>query len=283
MRIILSLEIKWFIYLSHLEKMKYHYFTREDSQIDHYFLFLLFSCFWTSIKKFIQLYKITAGSFCFDESQVVLFSSRFYMFVSSSILHCLWSDVARGLLLCINLGHDNYSSAEHWGERKVTSVQSSQELKIALFTHNSVDIVLNKLNKVQKHVCDVKHNQCKLMVKCTFQIWNLICFDLLMNGNLYQIRLQFIEFYLKFLIWCISDAIWGNPSELKHVTRTFSVFYLIEVLISRCTFCWKPKLDHWFQSYEQLKDSQNNRKQKKCIPFSGSISQSMLPTSNCFP
>ena len=36
--------------------------------------------------------------------------------------------------------------------------------------------------------------------------------------------------------------------------------------------------DHRFQSYEQLKDLLNNRKQKKWIPFSGCISQSMLPT-----
>ena len=43
-----------------------------------------------------------------------------------------------------------------------------------------------------------------------------------------------------------------------------------------------PELDHWFQSYEQLKLSQNNRKQKKIIPFSGFISQSMLPTSDWF-
>ncbi len=31
---------------------------------------------------------------------------------------------------------------------------------------------------------------------------------------------------------------------------------------------------------KQLKDSQNNRKQKKCIPFSGCILQSMRPTSD---
>ncbi len=44
-----------------------------------------------------------------------------------------------------------------------------------------------------------------------------------------------------------------------------------------------PQSDQWFQSYEQLKDSQNNRKQKKFfIPFSGYISQSMLPTSDWF-
>ncbi len=43
-----------------------------------------------------------------------------------------------------------------------------------------------------------------------------------------------------------------------------------------------PESDERFQSYEQLKDFQNNKKQKKFIPFfSGYISQSMcsrLPT-----
>ena len=37
------------------------------------------------------------------------------------------------------------------------------------------------------------------------------------------------------------DAISGNQSEGKHVT--FSVFYLIEVLIWSGTFCWKPRLN----------------------------------------
>ncbi len=32
-----------------------------------------------------------------------------------------------------------------------------------------------------------------------------------------------------------------------------------------------PESDQWFQSSEQLKDFQNNRKQKKCIPVSGCI------------
>ncbi len=57
-------------------------------------------------------------------------------------------------------------------------------------------------------------------------------------------------------------------SEVEHVT--FSVFYLIEVLIWRGTFCWKPHLNGT-RGYKvmsrQLKDSQNNRKQKKFIPF----------------
>ncbi len=33
-------------------------------------------------------------------------------------------------------------------------------------------------------------------------------------------------------------------------------------------YLYLNELDQWFQSYEQLKDSQNNRKQQKLIPFS---------------
>ncbi len=71
----------------------------------------------------------------------------------------------------------------------------------------------------------------------------------------------------------------GDQSEVEQVT--FSVFYLIEVemLILLKT---PPESDQWLQSYEELKDSQNNRKQKKFIPFSGCISLSMLPTSICW-
>ncbi len=36
------------------------------------------------------------------------------------------------------------------------------------------------------------------------------------------------------------DAIYRNQSEVEYVT--FSVVYLIEVLIRRGTFCWKPNL-----------------------------------------
>ena len=40
------------------------------------------------------------------------------------------------------------------------------------------------------------------------------------------------------------------------------------------------ELVQWFQGYEELKDFQNNRKQKKFISFSGYTSQSMLLTSD---
>ncbi len=38
-----------------------------------------------------------------------------------------------------------------------------------------------------------------------------------------------------------------------------------------------------FQSFEQSKDSYNNRKQNKLIHFSGYISQGMFPTDSATP
>ena len=60
--------------------------------------------------------------------------------------------------------------------------------------------------------------------------------------------------------------------------------------ISSFVFDWRANLERyillktplesvqWFQGYEQIEDSQNNRKQ--CISSSGYISQSILPTSD---
>ena len=59
-----------------------------------------------------------------------------------------------------------------------------------------------------------------------------------------------------------------NQSEIEHVT--FSVFYLIEGEVHFAEN--PPESDQWFPSYEQLKGSQNNKKQKKFIPFTGWIS-----------
>ena len=41
-----------------------------------------------------------------------------------------------------------------------------------------------------------------------------------------------------------------------------------------------PESDQWFISYKQLKDSQNNRTQKKLISFSDYFLQSMLTISD---
>ncbi len=50
---------------------------------------------------------------------------------------------------------------------------------------------------------------------------------------------------------------------------TFSVFYLIEVLISRGTFCWKPHLNQTSGSkvISNWKILQNNRKQREIHNF----------------
>ena len=67
--------------------------------------------------------------------------------------------------------------------------------------------------------------------------------------------------------WCntlsaICDAIKGNQLELEQVT--FSVFYVIEVLILRGTFCWKIHLNRSsgskvMSNWKILRTIQNNR------------------------
>ncbi len=53
-----------------------------------------------------------------------------------------------------------------------------------------------------------------------------------------MIMLQLLNFDAPSPYSHICDA---NQSEVEHVT--FSAFYLIEVLIKRGTFCWKPNLN----------------------------------------
>ena len=73
------------------------------------------------------------------------------------------------------------------------------------------------------------------------------------------------ESSLKSNMWYFQFSIWLKRSlEEEHFAETL------------------PESDKWFQSYEQLKDYQNKRKQKKFIPFSGYISQSMPTTSDWF-
>ena len=64
-----------------------------------------------------------------------------------------------------------------------------------------------------------------------------------------------------FYPYFICDAIYGNQSEIEHVT--FSVFYLTESLERHILLKTPPESYQWFQSYKQLKGSQNNRKQKE--------------------
>ncbi len=53
------------------------------------------------------------------------------------------------------------------------------------------------------------------------------------------------------------DAIKGNQSEVEHVTFLF-FFNLIEVLISRGTFCWKSHLN--WTSGSQIKLTEENKR-----------------------
>ncbi len=73
-----------------------------------------------------------------------------------------------------------------------------------------------------------------------------------------------------FFVLIIWDAILENQSEIKHVT--FSVFYLLEVLIGRSTLILLkilPESDQWFQSYEQLKDYSQTIENKNFWSFFG--------------
>ena len=59
-----------------------------------------------------------------------------------------------------------------------------------------------------------------------------------------------------------------GESVVSRTCGIFSVFYLIDALVRRGTFCWKYHLNRTSGSkVKQLKDSKNNRKQKKWIPF----------------
>ena len=79
------------------------------------------------------------------------------------------------------------------------------------------------------------------------------------------------------------DAIKGNQLELEHVT--FSIFYFIQVLIWRSTFCWQPT---WIDPVvPKLWAIEGFSEQQKAIEINSffwlySISQSMLPTSDWF-
>ena len=79
-------------------------------------------------------------------------------------------------------------------------------------------------------------------------------------------------------IWCnLENSVWSWTCDI------FSFLVHCSAHLERYILLKTPhESDHWFQSYEQLKDSQNNRKQRKLIPFSGYIPQSILPTTYWF-
>ena len=77
-------------------------------------------------------------------------------------------------------------------------------------------------------------------------------------------------------VWCnLGKSVWSRTCDIFSVLFDWSAHLERYILLKT-----PPELDQRFQSYQQLNDSQNNRKQKKFILFSGYISQSMLPTSD---
>ena len=70
----------------------------------------------------------------------------------------------------------------------------------------------------------------------------------------------------------------GNQSEVEHVT--FSVFYLIAVTHLKRYILLKTPPESVVPKLCAIEGFSQNRKQRKYIPSSGYISQSMLPTSD---
>ncbi len=72
-------------------------------------------------------------------------------------------------------------------------------------------------------------------------------------------------------MWCdLAKSVWSRTYDIFSCLFDWSAHLLRYILLQT-----PPESDQWFQSYEQLTDSQNNRKQKKLIPLSGYISQTI--------
>ncbi len=79
-------------------------------------------------------------------------------------------------------------------------------------------------------------------------------------------------------MWCnLGKSVWSQTCDIFSFLWDWIAHLERYILLKT-----PPELDQWFHSYEQLKDSQNNRKQNKFISCSGYISQSKLQTSNGF-
>ncbi len=64
-------------------------------------------------------------------------------------------------------------------------------------------------------------------------------------------------------MWCdLGKSVWSRTSDIFSFLFDWSVHLEKYILLKA-----PPESDQWFQSYEQSKDSQKNRKQKKWIPF----------------
>ncbi len=76
-------------------------------------------------------------------------------------------------------------------------------------------------------------------------------------------------------MWCDpGKSVWNRICDIFSFLFDWCVHLERYILLKT-----PPESVQWYQSYEHLKGSQNNRKQKKSIPFSGCISQSIHPTS----
>ena len=81
--------------------------------------------------------------------------------------------------------------------------------------------------------------------------------------------------FLLYLCWDLVESVESGTCDIFSFLFDWSAHMERYIL-----FKTPPELDQWFQSYEQWNGSQNNRKQKKSIPFSGRVSQSIHPTSD---
>ncbi len=101
-----------------------------------------------------------------------------------------------------------------------------------------------------------------------FYFFVTIVFFLKMNKNrryLSKLKSQVSLLYCRRQIWCdVGKSVW---SQTWHFQVSFRL---------KCSFGGVHFADN-STCYGQLKDSQNNKKQRKSYPFSGYISQSMLP------
>ncbi len=92
----------------------------------------------------------------------------------------------------------------------------------------------------------------------------------------------FLFYFCSFvcLFVCFFEIVIPLCSKLAEKFK-FSFLFDWNAHLKRYTILKTPlESVQWFQGYEHLKGSQNNRKQKKLISFSGYISQSMLPSLN---
>ncbi len=79
-------------------------------------------------------------------------------------------------------------------------------------------------------------------------------------------------------MWCdLGKSVWSRTCDIFNFLFDWNAHLERYILLKT-----PPESDQWFQSYEQLKNSKNNRKLKKFIPFSGYLSLSMLPTFHWF-